>query len=68
MMDQDIIGFHRRLPPFHGKRMDWRRFPILRKRHNLPSPTLPQLPMLDTNIWKNAEMVTPLYIDPDMVH
>jgi type IV secretion system protein VirD4 len=68
MRDEDIIGFHRRLPPFMGKRMDWRRFSILRQRHNLPPPTLPNLPQLDTAIWQREERGAPLYIDPDMVH
>jgi type IV secretory pathway TraG/TraD family ATPase VirD4 len=31
--DEDIIGFHRRLPPFKARRMDWRRFPVLVQRH-----------------------------------
>ena len=29
MRDEDILGFHRRLPPFTARRMDWRRFSIL---------------------------------------
>jgi type IV secretory pathway TraG/TraD family ATPase VirD4 len=29
--DEDVIGFHRRLPPFQAKRMDWRRFSALAK-------------------------------------
>lgn len=68
MRDEDIIGFHRRLPPFMGKRMDWRKFPILRQRHNLPPPMLPTLPSLDTGISQKPERETALYIDPDMVH
>jgi type IV secretion system protein VirD4 len=67
MRDEDIIGFHRRLPPFQAKRMDWRRFPTLRQRHNLPPPTLHALPTLDTNLLQRAERGVPLYIDPDMV-
>src|SRR5512132_2487535 len=55
MKDEDIIGFHRRLPPFMGKRMDWRRFPMLRQRHNLPPPTLPTLPPLDTGVRHKPE-------------
>jgi type IV secretory pathway TraG/TraD family ATPase VirD4 len=46
MKDEDIIGFHRRLPPFQGKRIDWRRFAKLTKRHGLPPPTLGTLPSL----------------------
>jgi type IV secretory pathway TraG/TraD family ATPase VirD4 len=67
MKDEDIIGFHRRLPPFMGKRMDWRKFPLLRQRHNLPTPALPELPPLETDLRK-PERGVPLYIDPDMVH
>jgi type IV secretion system protein VirD4 len=68
MKDEDIIGFHRRLPPFMAKRMDWRRFPIFRHRHNLPTPALPELPQHDANLWRKPERGVPLYIDPDMVH
>jgi type IV secretion system protein VirD4 len=48
--DEDIIGFHRRLPPFQGKRMDWRRFPVLVQRHNLPVPKLSALPRVDEGV------------------
>jgi type IV secretory pathway TraG/TraD family ATPase VirD4 len=68
MRDEDIIGFYRRLPPFQAKRMDWRRFPTLRQRHNLPPPTLPTLPPLQTDILPRSASAAPLYIDPDMVH
>jgi type IV secretion system protein VirD4 len=68
MGDEDIIGFHRRLPPFMAKRMDWRHFPLLTKRHSLPSPPLNELPLLDSADFQRAEMQTPLYIDPDMLH
>jgi type IV secretory pathway TraG/TraD family ATPase VirD4 len=68
MKDEDIIGFHRRLPPFQGKRMDWRRFPTLTKRHALPPPPLSPLPSLNSADFQRSETQTPLYIDPDMVH
>ena len=63
MRDEDIIGLHRRLPPFQGKRMDWRRFQTLRQRHNLPTPTLPILPMLEINMPQTGQSRAPLYID-----
>jgi hypothetical protein len=50
-----------------GKRMDWRRFPILRQRHNLTPPALPQLSPLET-ARRKPERGAMLYIDPDMVH
>lgn len=69
LADEDILGFHRRLPPFRARRMDWRRFPLLVQRRRLPPPALPALPAL-------AERLPPLvgqgrgefvseYIDPD---
>jgi type IV secretory pathway TraG/TraD family ATPase VirD4 len=68
MRDEDIIGFHRRLPPFQARRMDWRRFPILRHRHNLAIPPLPMLSPLDTDLFQKGGRGAPHYIDPDMVH
>jgi hypothetical protein len=44
MRDEDIIGLHRLLPPFRAKRMDWRQYPILKKRKAIPPPLLPLLP------------------------
>jgi type IV secretory pathway TraG/TraD family ATPase VirD4 len=46
MPDEDIIGFHRQLPPFMAKRMDWRHFPDLVERQVIPSPELSALPEL----------------------
>ena len=40
MRDEDILGFHRRLPSFKGKRMDWRRFPHLVQRQRIAAPPL----------------------------
>jgi hypothetical protein len=67
LRDEEIIGFHRRLPPFMAKRMDWRKFPLLRQRHNLSTPALPFLPQLETDHRKQDRGVM-LYIDPDMLH
>jgi type IV secretion system protein VirD4 len=46
LRDEDIIGFHRQLPPFRAKRMDWRRFPVLKERQAMQPPTLSVLPEL----------------------
>jgi type IV secretory pathway TraG/TraD family ATPase VirD4 len=69
MRDEDIIGFHRQLPPFMAKRMDWRHFPMLRVRQVMPPLELSPLPEL-------AETLPTLiphsngylhgYINPDM--
>ena len=67
--DEDVIGFHRRLPPFQAKRMDWRRFGVLARRRAIATPRLPGLPRLEerraVGRWKGAEQGA--YIDPDMV-
>ena len=52
MADEDIIGFHRRMPPFRAKRMDWRDFPELAKRRGIRPPQLPALPALEEASWQ----------------
>jgi type IV secretion system protein VirD4 len=69
MTDEDIIGFHRLLPPFTAKRMDWRRFPVLTERQAIPPPELSALPELAETL---PTLVTQSnghlngYINPDM--
>jgi type IV secretory pathway TraG/TraD family ATPase VirD4 len=46
LRDEDIIGFHRQLPPFRATRMDWRHFPVLKERQAIPPPELSLLPEL----------------------
>jgi type IV secretion system protein VirD4 len=54
MDDTEIIAFHHNLPPLHERRMDWRDFPELVKRRNMPPvkpeplPKLPATPVADT--------------------
>jgi type IV secretory pathway TraG/TraD family ATPase VirD4 len=67
--DEQIIGFHRQVPPFLGTRMDWRRFPLLKERQAMPPPELLVLPELAETL----PMVTPHsngqlhgFINPDM--
>jgi type IV secretion system protein VirD4 len=69
MPDEQIIGFHRQLPPFLETRMDWRRFPILRERQAMPPPEVFPLPELTETV----PAVTPQsngqvtgFINPDM--
>jgi type IV secretory pathway TraG/TraD family ATPase VirD4 len=68
--DEDIIGFHRRLPPFRAKRMDWRRFPLLVQRRSVRPPKLYSLPFIENRgggtLWEKAREVS--YIDPDEIN
>jgi type IV secretory pathway TraG/TraD family ATPase VirD4 len=67
--DEDIICFHRHLPPLRLKRMDWRRFPILAQRQAMAPPQLSILPQLEDslyeNAWQKTEQLASPYIDPD---
>ncbi len=70
MRDQEVIGFHRNLPPFRAKRMDWRRFPSLVQRQGMPPPSLSALPKLEEGLppligQGRGEMASE-YIDPDL--
>ena len=72
LRDDQIIGFHRRLPAFQAKRMDWRDFPQLAKRRNIPPPTISPLPQIDesiaANLWQRKGELLDGYIDPDMIN
>jgi type IV secretory pathway TraG/TraD family ATPase VirD4 len=65
MRDEDIIGFHRRLPPFQAKRMDWRRFTELARRQRIPPPQLSSLPVLADTPIAPRQITERDYIDPD---
>ena len=69
MHDEAIIGFHRRLPPFQLKRVDWRGHPLLTKRQSIPAPHLAALPQLANVPVENEGTLSGQfeqgYIDPD---
>jgi type IV secretory pathway TraG/TraD family ATPase VirD4 len=44
MQDEEVVILHRQLPPFKARRIDWRDFPTLVKRTQIPSPLLKALP------------------------
>jgi type IV secretory pathway TraG/TraD family ATPase VirD4 len=69
LKDEDILGFHRLLPPFRAKRMDWRHFPVLLERQAIPPPYLSVLPELTEQLptltpHSNGQLNG--YLDPDM--
>lgn len=44
MQDEEVVILHRQLPPFKARRIDWRDFPTLVKRTQIPSSLLKALP------------------------
>jgi len=71
LKDEEIICFHRRLPPFQITRMDWRNHPTLTQRRKIPSPELPTLPQiapLPLEISQTFRFPQHGYFDPDMVN
>jgi type IV secretion system protein VirD4 len=71
LRDEEIIGFHRLLPPFKAKRMDWRQSPLLRRRQSLPAPQLFPLPQLFDRsqrfTWERGKKFADGYINPDEI-
>ncbi len=67
LRDEEVIGFHRRLPPFRIRRMDWRTHDLLVKRAHMTAPTLSALPeVTDIPIVQSQTSRFPDgYIDPD---
>lgn len=69
MEDDRILVFHRELPPFQAKRMDWRTSPLLTSRQRMQPPFLSPLPAPENSfhppITKNRNIFISEYIDPD---
>jgi type IV secretion system protein VirD4 len=65
MPDEEVIGYHRHLPPFRLKRLDWRQQALLTKRRNLPAPPLRELPSLAEIHLRNTRAPTYKLVDPD---
>lgn len=72
LRDEQVILFHRNLPPFRGKRMNPQHFPLLRQRRKMPPPQLPTLPELEKMPAENKEQTTPLSspwrLSPELTH
>jgi type IV secretory pathway TraG/TraD family ATPase VirD4 len=65
-----VIGFHRDLPPFRARRMDWRRFPGLARGRALAAPALHPVPPLPEEQASGGEKKPPSApgwnINPDL--
>ncbi len=70
LRDEEIIGFHRRLPPFKIKRMDWRTHPLLQQKRNLTPPELSPLPPIADMPMEIARTYrfSHGYLDPDRLN
>jgi type IV secretory pathway TraG/TraD family ATPase VirD4 len=65
LTDEEIIAFHRNLPPLELKRIDWRAHCLLTQRWTMPPPKLRILPPLsDLQLREVAPLNTTL-VDPD---
>ena len=68
MGDEEVVGFHRNLPPMKLTRMDWRYHSQLVQRQNLPAPKLEALPPLtDLQLRYTDPLTDDELIDPDEV-
>jgi type IV secretory pathway TraG/TraD family ATPase VirD4 len=69
LSDEDVLAFHRNLPPMRLKRMDWRKTASLSRRHNMKPPALPALPPVTSLTKQPADPLTDdSLIDPDDIH
>ncbi len=67
MKDEWIIGFHRRLPPFKMRRVDWRHHTDFIQKRQLPPPTLSALPQLSDMAFNMQQFYDDSYVDSDMI-
>jgi len=65
LADEEVLAFHRRLPPFKLQRMDWRTDPLLRSRKTIHPPVLSLLPEVTEIAPVQPVPVLHDYIDPD---
>jgi type IV secretion system protein VirD4 len=66
--DEDVLAFHRNLPPMRLKRMDWRSSKTLSLRHNMRPPALPALPpATDLRVPNTDPAARDSIIDPDEI-
>ena len=69
MGDTDIIAFHRDIPPFRAKRMNYLNFPELLRRSKIAPPgvrTLPDVADIPDLTGQSTEEL-PEFFDPDGV-
>ena len=68
LRDEEIIGFHRRLPPFKMRRLEWFKHKIFQKRRSIHPPQLPILPVFSEKLEAPVlDQTMNGFIDPDEV-
>ena len=69
MGDTDTIGFHRDIPPFRAKRMNYLTFPVLVRRSKIAAPGVHTLPDVADipELTGQSEGELPEFFDPDGV-
>jgi type IV secretion system protein VirD4 len=68
--DWEIISFFHNLYPIHARRMEWWRFPALKKRHRMTPPPLKKLPPLPegnvNSLSPNTATFSSWHLDPHL--
>jgi len=67
MEDEQIIGFHRRLPPFKMRRVDWRHHTDFIQKRQISPPKLSALPQLADMAFNTQQFYDDSYVDSDMI-
>lgn len=67
MGDEDIIAFHRNLPPMKLKRIDWRQNRELIQKRQIAPPQITPLPQLTDIQIRTTDPLTEEIIDPDRI-
>jgi hypothetical protein len=67
LKDEETMCFRRGIRPFYARRLDWRRFPLLAKRHSMPIQPI-AVPSQEgsralTTLWEARYPVS--FVDPD---
>jgi type IV secretion system protein VirD4 len=66
LQDEDVIVWHRNYKPMKVKRMDWRAFGLLKKRHSYePPPLIPLPPITDIEQLKLKTFASGYYPNED---
>jgi type IV secretion system protein VirD4 len=61
--DEEVIAFHRKLPPIQAQRIDWRGNGLLERRRRISPPILSRLPAVNDDRKQASPHLQPAYVD-----